>query len=203
MRIYRGSTIVSAICTLIALFFSLVFMGASTPLNVWIENMFIGVFASALLMFFSSIIGYIKEEQRSSKEYLFRLMELKEKVINLETIPLEKTDINEIYTATVEIHNVLINYFYLVDTNFLIPQRKIPRYILNMQMELREFMDETRNALTHICVKRTNKKYMYDDFRADIARFIEMVDNFNASGKKMGIWLELKEKEYASLLKKE
>ena len=43
-------------------------------------------------------------------------MELKEKVINLETIPLEKTDINDIYAATVEIHNVLINYFYLTSS---------------------------------------------------------------------------------------
>ena len=83
----------SIIISSISLVVSLLFICDKRPICIWIENICIGVFASGILMTFSSVVGYIKEEKHLLREYHWKLSELKECAVELVTIPVKESTI--------------------------------------------------------------------------------------------------------------
>lgn len=119
MRIYK---ITFGVNLLISFFFAIVsweFRSAASDCGKWIENISIGIFASALLLVGSSLIGYIVEDHRIRIEYYFKLHSLRSKVLILSTIPSEKNTAENYCNAITEINELLIGYFSMVEQDFI------------------------------------------------------------------------------------
>ena len=64
MAVYKKTIIVSQAITCVSLVLSLGAVQYKEGYGLWFENVCIGIFASGLLMLFSSIMGYFIEEKR-------------------------------------------------------------------------------------------------------------------------------------------
>lgn len=186
---------------------SLFLIYSETPLCIWAENMCIGFFASGLLMTCSSIIGYVNEEERLLREYHWKLSELKEYAMELESIPEKGSSIDTYYYAAKELNILLTNYFAMVDTDFFFISRKKIQKVLEIQTKLQPLKRATASALIKMCKYRCEKMtdtgdryYSVSELRKDIQGFTKMVDNYDDSGKMLAIWLESKEQEYGEIV---
>ena len=73
MSVYKKTIIVSLAITCISLVLSLGAVQYKEGYGLWFENVCIGIFASGLLMFFSSIMGYFIEEKKALREYSWKI----------------------------------------------------------------------------------------------------------------------------------
>lgn len=207
MSIYKKSTIISAIVTVVTLVLSLLFTFCDNKIGVWLENVCIGVFASGLLMLFSSGIGYLVEEQKCLREYCWKIKELKDKIINLQTLPENTSTINEYYDAIMAVNSLLRSYFAIIDNDFFFDGREKIQKLYEIQYKLEPFNKMSSDAA--ICIgqyrtrhvdKNGNRTYPKNKFNEDIQDFMNTLDNFDNSGMPLACWLEEKEKEYSILI---
>jgi hypothetical protein len=210
MSINKNACIVSVTATLFGLIASLVILPFIDILSFyqWLENVCVGVFASGLLMIFSSLIGYRKEEMRTFREYHWKLSELKKAAVALETLPADENDIDNYIDATFNLNNILISYFATVDIDFMFyNQRKKVQKLYEIHKQLELIKTLSGNALLKMYEFRCGtlndegvRKYSFKEFKHDIQDFINALDNYNESGFMLAIWIEKKEQEYGEVI---
>jgi hypothetical protein len=174
----------------------------------WLENVCVGAFASGLLMIFSSLIGYRKEEMRTFREYHWKLSELKKAAVALETLPFYESDINNYIDATFNLNNILMNYFATVDIDFMFyNQRKKVRKLYEIHKQLEKINTLSGNALQKMYEFRCGvlneegvRNYSFKTFKHDIQDFINALDNYNESGLMLAVWIEKQEREYGEVI---
>jgi hypothetical protein len=169
----------------------------------WLENASIGLFASGILMLFSSGIGYRKEEEHTFREYHWKLSELKKISAALETLPVGESNIDDYIEATFNLDGILTEYFAVVDIDFMFKHRKKVQKLYEIHNQLKPLKTFSGNALLKMCEYRCRtlndegiRYYPFNNFKDDIQDFINSVDNYNESGLKLSIWIEKKEREY-------
>ena len=207
LSIYKRTTLLSIIISSIALCVSLLLAYEKSPICVWVENICIGVFASGLLLVFSSILGYFREEKHLLREYHWKISALKECAVELVTIPKNEISNNEFYNAIRNLNTLLTDYFAIIDTDFWCYKRKEIQKLLEIHTKLEPLKHMTSNAFLKLCEYRCGKlndegdrNYSFESFKKDIQSFIDAVDNFSDSGMKLAIWLETKEREYGEVV---
>jgi hypothetical protein len=210
MSINKTACIVAFIVTILGLIISLVILPFQDTMAFyqWLENVCVGVFASGLLMLFSSFIGYRKEEMHTFREYHWKLSELKKAAVALETLPAHERDIDNYIDATLNLNNILRNYFAIVDIDFaLCNRRKKVQKLYEIHQQLEKINTLSGNALLKMYEFRCGKlndegarNYSFKQFKHDIQDFINAIDNYNESGLMLAIWLEKKELEYGEVV---
>ena len=197
----------SIIISSISLVVSLLFICDKRPICIWIENICIGVFASGILMTFSSVVGYIKEEKHLLREYHWKLSELKECAVELVTIPVKESTIYDYYCSTRTLNKLLNDYFSVIDTDFWCHKRNKIQKILEIHTKLEQLKHLSSDAMLKMCEYRCGtlnsageKNYPFYTFKEDIKSFINAIDNYDDSGMMLPIWLETKEREYGEVV---
>lgn len=210
MKIYKITFISNLLISLTFAIVSWEFRSSTSDYGKWIENISIGIFASALLLVGSSLIGYLVEDHKIRIEYYFKLQSLRSKVLILSTIPPEKNTAEYRCNVITEIKELLIGYFSMVEQDFIFYKRRKP--ILKL-LEIQSFLYEYAN-LCHIAEtklreyiantkdKNGNRNYSKEQLRNDIKEFIKATDNFNDSGYPFVFFLDTKINEYHNLITK-
>lgn len=208
MKIYKITFNTSLFISIVFAIVSWGFRSATSSCGKWIENISIGIFASALLLVGSSLIGYIVEDHKIRIEYYFKLYSLRSKVLVLSTIPSEKNTVEERCNIITEINELLIGYFSMVEQDFIFYKLRKPiQKLLEIQSYLYEYSNlchiaETKFREYIACTKdeNGNRNYSKEEFRNDIKDFIKATDNFKDSGDPFVIFLDTKINEYHTLI---
>lgn len=210
MKIYKYTFSASTIISIIFAIVSWNFRSATSDCGKWIENISIGIFASALLLVGSSLIGYLVEDHRVRIEFYFKLHSLRSKVLILPTIPSEKSTAENRCNAITEMNELLIGYFSMVEQDFIFyKHRKSIQKLLEIQSYLYEYSNlchvaETkyREYIADTKDKNGNRNYSKEELRNDIKEFLKATDNFKDSGHPFVIFLDSQINEYHALIAK-
>lgn len=210
MKIYKYTFISNLLISVSFAILSWVFRSSTSDCGKWIENISIGIFASALLLVGSSLIGYLVEEHRIYIEYYFKLHSLRSKALVLSTIPSEQNTAEYRCSIVTEINELLIGYFSMVNDNFIFYKcRKKIQKILEIQTYLYEYSNLCRVAETkyreYIAGTRDqngNRNYSKEKLYDDIKDFLKATDNFKESGLPFVMFLDLKINEYHAFITK-
>lgn len=210
MKIYKITFIASLLTSMAFAIVSWEFRSAASDCGKWFENISIGIFASALLLVGSSLIGYIVEDYRIRIEFYFKLHSLRSKILILSTIPSEKNTAENYCNAITEINELLIGYFSMVEHGFIFSKHRKPiQKLLEIQSYLYEYANLCHTAETKFreyiaCAKdeNGNRNYSKEELRNDIREFINATDNFKDSGHPFVIFLDGKINEYHGLIMK-
>lgn len=210
MKIYKYTFIANFIISITFAIVSWIFRSSTSDCEKWIENISIGIFASALLLVGSSLIGYLVEDHRVRIEFYFKLHSLRSKVLILSTIPPDRnTPENHCNTIT-EINELLIGYFSMVEQDFIFyKHRKSIQKLLEIQSYLykysnlchvaetkyREYIADTKDV-------NGNRNYSREELSNDIKEFLKATNNFEDSGHPFVIFLDTKINEYHALIAK-
>ena len=207
MSIYKKSIKMSLGVTVLSFFVSLIMVSNSNKYGIWIENICVGIFASGLLMLFSSGIGYFMEEEKTLREYCWRIKELKDKVLNLQTLSGTARTTDDYFQAVLNINSLLRSYFAVVDIDFFFRKRRKIQKIYEIHSKLEPFNRESSNAALYMGQYRTQniaengkRTYPQEKYIEDIRDFCNMIDNFQDTGEPLVIWLHHKEEEYSKLI---
>lgn len=210
MKIYKYTFIANFIICIAFAIVSWVFRSSTSDFGKWMENISIGIFASALLLVGSSLIGYLVEDHRVRIEYYFKLQSLHSKVLPLLTIPPDKnTPENHCNTIT-EINELLIGYFSMVEQDFIFyKHRKSIQKLLEIQSYLYKYLNlchvaETkyREYIADTKDENGNRNYSREELSNDIKEFLKATNNFEDSGHPFIIFLDTKINEYHALIAK-
>lgn len=210
MKIYKITFGVNLLITFVFAITSWLFRCSTTDCGKWIENISIGIFASALLLVGSSLIGYMVEDHRVRIEFYFKLHSLRSKVLILSTIPSGKSTAENRCNAITEINELLIGYFSMVEHGFIFyKHRKSIQKLLEIQSYLYEYSNlchvaETKYREYIACTKdeNGNRNYSMEELRNDIKEFLKATDNFKDSGHPFVIFLDSQINEYHILITK-
>lgn len=210
MKIYKITFNTSLFISIVFAIVSWVFRSATSDCGKWIENISISIFASALLLVGSSLIGYIVEDHRIRIEYYFKLYSLRSKVLILSTIPSENNTTENRCNIITEINELLIGYFSMVEQDFIFyKHRKSIQKLLEIQSYLYEYSNlcyiaETkfREYIANTKDENGNKNYSKEELYNDIKDFIKATDDFKDSGDPFVIFLENKIHEYHTFIMK-
>lgn len=210
MKIYKITFITSLLISIAFAIVSWKFRSSTTDCGKWIENISIGIFASALLLVGSSLIGYLVEDHKIRIKYYFKLQSLRSKVLILSTIPSEKNTAENRCNIITEIKELLIGYFSMVDQDFIFYKHRKPiQKLLEIQNYLYEYANLCHTAETKLreyiaCTKdrNGNRNYSNEELRNDIEEFIRFTNNFKDSGHPFVIFLDTKINEYHALITK-
>ncbi len=210
MKIYKITFGVNLIICFVFVITSWLFRGSSTDYGKWIENISIGIFASALLLVGSSLIGYIVEDHRIRIEYYFKLHILRSKVLILSTIPSEKNTAENRCNVITEINELLIGYFSMVEQDFICyKHRKSIQKLLEIQSYLFEYSNlchvaetKLREYIAYTKDENGNRNYSKEELGNDIKEFLKATNNFKDSGHPFVIFLDSKINEYHALITK-
>ena len=207
MSVYKKTIIVSLAITCVSLVLSLGAVQYKEGYGLWFENVCIGIFASGLLMFFSSIMGYLIEEKKTLCEYSWKIKELKDKVLNFQTLSKENQTLDGYFIALSDINSLLRSYFAIMDNDFLFIRRKKIQKLLEIHTNLQPFNTAASEAILYYGQYRTknedengNQVYSFEQFRMDIKEFVRMVDNYQGTEMSLVMWLQKKEVEYSRLI---
>lgn len=211
MKIYKYTLIANFLICIAFAIISWAFRSSTSDCGKWIENISIGIFASALLLVGSSLIGYLVEDHRICIEYYFKLHSLRSKALVLSTIPSEQNTAEYRCSIVTEINELLIGYFSMVEDNFIFyKHREKIQKLLEIQTYLYEYSNLCRVAETkyreYIAGTRDqngNRNYSNTELYNDIKDFLKATDNFKDSGLPFVMFLNTKIEEYhAFILKK-
>lgn len=210
MKIYKYTFIANFIICIAFAIVSWTFRSSTSDCGKWMENISIGIFASALLLVGSSLIGYMVEDHRIRFEYYFKLHSLRSKALVLSTIPSEKNTIEYRCSVVTEINEILIGYFSMVEDDFIFyKRRKGIQKILEIQTYLYEYANLCRVAETkyreYIAGTKDqngNRNYSKEQLRNDIKGFLKATDNFKNSGLPFVMFLDTQIEEYHALIAK-
>lgn len=208
MKIYKITFNTSLFISIIFAIVSWWFRSATSDCGKWIENISIGIFASALLLVGSSLIGYIVEDHKIRIEYYFKLHSLRSKVLILSTIPSENNIAEELCNIITEINELFEGYFSMVEQDFIFYKHRKPiQKLLEIQSYLYEYSNlcyiaeiKFREYIACTKDKNGNRNYSKEELRNDIKDFIKAMDNFNDSGDPFVIFLDNKIHEYHTLI---
>lgn len=130
MKIYKYTFIANFLVCIAFAIVSWAFRSSTSDCGKWIENISIGIFASAVLLVGSSLIGYLVEDHKICFEYYFKLHCLRSKALILSTIPSEKNTAEYRCSVVTEIEELLIGYFSMVEDDFfsISAERKFRSY---------------------------------------------------------------------------
>ena len=96
---------------------------------VWFYFISCGVFSSAVLLMFSSLIGYCIEEKRNCNEYYWNLIKLRSKALVLSTIPQKNNTGNSYYEAVMAVNELLAGFLQLLtEILFLREEKRYRRF---------------------------------------------------------------------------
>lgn len=210
MKIYKYTLIVNFWISLLFFILSLLFCSSESACGKWIENISIGIFASALLLVGSSLIGYLVEDHKMCLEYYWKLQSLRSKVLILSTIPSEKNTAEEYCNAITAINELLLGYFSMAEQDFIFyKHRKKVQKLLEIHSFLFEYSILSKVAETKFreyiaCTKdeNGNRNYSKKELHTDIKAFTKATDNFKESGHPFVIYLDTKINEYHALIEK-
>ena len=82
-------------------------------------------------MFFSSIMGYFIEEKKALREYSWKIKELKDKVLNFQTLSKENQTLDGYFAALSDINSLLRSYFAVMYNDFLFKAKENSKIIRN------------------------------------------------------------------------
>ena len=210
MKVYRYTFQVSFLIVIVFLILSWLLCSSESDVGKWLENISVGVFASALLLVGSSLIGYLVEDEKICNEYYWKLLSLRSKILVLSTIPLEKNVSEEYYNAIAQINELLIGYFAMVEQKFIFWRwRKKIQKLFEIHAFLHEYENLSESAEIHFreyiaAVKDENgkRRYTREDLHRDIMEFCKVTDNYKETGQPFVVFLDLKIREYHALLVK-
>ena len=210
MKIYKYTLIANSWISLLFLILSWLFHSSKSNCGIWVENISIGIFASALLLVGSSLIGYLVEDYKICVEYYWKLQSLRSKALVLSTIPSEKNTAEEYYNAITAINELLLGYFSMVEQGFIFyKHRKKVQKLLEIHTFLYEYSVLSKSTETKFreyiaCTKdkNGNRNYSKEKLHNDIKEFIKATDNFKDSGHPFVIFLDIKINEYHNLIMK-
>lgn len=210
MKIYKITFNTSLLISMAFAIVSWGFRSATSDCGKWIENISIGIFASASLLVGSSLIGYIVEDHRIRIEYYFKLHSLRNKVLVLSTIPTEKNTAENYCNIITEINELIIGFFSMVEQEFIFYKHRKPiKKLIEIQSYLYEYSNlchiaETKFREYIACTKdeNGNRNYSKEELRNDIKEFIKSTDNFKESGYPFVTFLDVKINEYHGLIMK-
>lgn len=173
----------------------------------WLENIFIGIFASSLLILITSCVNYIIEENRSIYSFYWNLSELKSRVLILSTIPVEEKSVQAYYNAIYNVNELFRTEFALFDQNFIFIRRKKIQKVLEIYIALHEYKSSSTVAEQKMREYLANTKnhdgtrtYSSEQFQNDIANFCDKTNNFKNSNKPFVIYIEEKMNELSKYI---
>lgn len=210
MKIYKYTFIANLLISITFAIVSWAFRSSSSDCGKWIENISIGIFASAVLLVGSSLIGYLVEDHKICIEYYFKLHSLRSKALILSTIPFEKNTAEYRCSVITEINELLIGYFSMVEHDFIFyKRRKKIQKILEIQTYLYEYSNlckvaETkyREYIADTKDQNGNRHYSKEELHNDIKGFLKVTNNFKDSGMPFVMFLDTKIEEYHAFIMK-
>lgn len=154
----------------------------------WLSNICAGIFASSLVLVGTSYIGYRIEERERCKEYYWKLVMLKQKVVVLSTLPMNSS-MEDYYNALVQVNELLIGYFAIFNQDFFNIRRKKIQKLLEIHNVLYELKNLSvgaelyfREYIANTKDSQGNKNYEYRRFKEDINEWKLFIDNYNGEG---------------------
>lgn len=181
---------------------------ALTEYGEWFENIATGIFSSAVLLMFSSLIGYCIEEKRNCNEYYWNLIKLRSKALVLSTIPQSNNTGNSYYEAVMAVNELLGGFFATFDQSFVFRRRKKIQKILEIHYALYRYKNLSLDAELYIRqymndMKDENGEKLYnkEKLHKDIKDFCVQTDNFLGEGKPFVIYLDNKIRELQKLIR--
>ncbi len=176
-----------------------------------IKDIFIGVFSSSILIVLTSVIGYLTEEEKLIREYLWKISELKYCSIELQTIPEYGHSDVELYEMYYDkykqMNQILTNYFAIVDVDFFFHRRKKTQIILELQYKLRPLVKITNKAVESLrvyingkCNENGERYYTKELFLRDIGDVAAKINNFEGADKSLTLWIIEKEAEALEII---
>lgn len=173
----------------------------------WLENVFIGIFASSLLCFISACLSYISEEKKSIYSFYWNLSKLKSRALVLSTISDQEKSIKAYYDATYSINELFRTEFALFDQNFIFIKRKKIQKVLEIYTALFEYKNSSTIAEQKMreylsCTKNQDgeRTYSLAQFQYDISDFCNKTNNFNNTNKPFVIYIESKMNELSKYI---
>lgn len=209
--LYKKTTIIISLITIVALAFSLGFVCASSPGGIWVSNISIGIISSGFLLIVTSLVSYLREEEHLKEEFTWKLSELEKRTMELETISLigrtKEQYLEREYVVFTEINSILKSYFAIVDVETFFPKRESIQLILELQNKLYELYKKTNKAVECIRVylnpisnEKGELSYTDEAFKKDMHDITVLLDDFDHSGKSITLWLREKEREYSRIV---
>lgn len=205
MSIYKKTTEISFIITITSLFISFINISKQGVYVVWVNNICFGLLSSGFLTFFSSLVGYLIEEKKTSMEFCWKVKELKDKVLNLQT--LYKTNMDSYIGALMDVNTLLREYFAIWDNDFFFRRRKKIQKMYEIHNLLQLANEKTSDMV--LCAAKYRAKcvdeegslrYTVKQFKDDIKEDEEILFDYYGTGMPLFSWLQEKEKEYSEIL---
>lgn len=209
MKVYKLTFLINFGVSLFFLIISWVLYDSSNDTKMWFSNISGGIFASAILLVGTSVIGYLVEEKRLCLEYYWKLVSLRSKVLILSTLPVEKSSFEDYYNAISQVNELLVGYFAMFEQDFVFFKRrkKIQKILeihnmlyefknlsINAELYFRQYMAGTRNC-------KGQKNYEFTNFKNDIKEFTSFIDDYEGTGQYFILYFDKKIEEYNKLLK--
>lgn len=173
----------------------------------WIINTIIGILSSAIVLFWTSFVGYKIEENKTFSQYYWNLMILKNNILTLNTIEYG-TNMSDFYISLNRINELLSGYFAQVDQAFYFYKiRKKVQQLLKINGILHSLYMESSGAEIHIreymgkhIDEKGERTYTIEQLHTDIKSFCKIIDNYE--GKPFVIYLEKEIEKYRMLIAK-
>ena len=208
MKIYKITLLINLVVSSLFLIISWVLHDSTNHIALWISNISGGIFASAILLVGTSIIGYLIEEQKQCLQYYWKLIALRSKVIILSTLPVGKSSHEDYYNAISQVNELLIGFFAMFEQDFVFykRRRKIQKLLeihtmlfeceklsVNAEICFRQYLAQTKTG-------EGKRQYEFEEFKADINGFIAFIDKYEDTGEPFVVYLDKKIQEYHELL---
>lgn len=205
MSIYKKTTELSFIITIASLFLSFINISKLGNYAAWVNNVCIGLFSSGFLTLFSSLTGYLIEEKKTSMEFCWKIKELKDKVLNFQT--LYNSNMDTYICALMDVNTLLREYFAIWDNDFFFCRRKKIQKMYEIHTLLQLANEKTSDMVLCAtkyrakCVDEEGKlRYTMKQFKDDIKEDEEILFDYHGTGMPLTIWLQEKENEYSKIL---
>lgn len=207
MKIHKLTAQLMILLIMVSLLISYKLVDKTSECMNWLENIFIGIFASSLLILITSCVNYIIEENRSIYSFYWNLSELKSRVLILSTIPVEEKSVQAYYNAIYNVNELFRTEFALFDQNFIFIRRKKIQKVLEIYIALHEYKSSSTVAEQKMREYLANTKnhdgtrtYSSEQFQNDIANFCDKTNNFKNSNKPFVIYIEEKMNELSKYI---
>ena len=207
MKIHKLTAQLMILLIIVSLLISYKLIDKTSGCMNWLENIFIGIFASSLLVLITSCVSYIIEENRSIYSFYWNLSELKSRLLILSTIPVEEKSVQAYYNAIYNVNELFRTEFALFDQNFIFIRRKKIQKVLEIYIALHEYKSSSTVAEQKMREYLANTKnhdgtrtYSSEQFQNDIANFCDKTNNFKNSNKPFVIYIEEKMNELSKYI---
>lgn len=207
LKIHKLTAQLMSFLIIVSLLISYILIDKTSGYMNWLENIFIGIFASSLLVLITSCVSYIMEENRSIYSFYWNLSELKSRVLILSTIPIEEKNVQAYCAALYSVNELFRTEFALFDQNFIFIRRKKIQNVLEIYTALHEYKSSSTVAEQKMREYLANTKkldgtriYSSEQFQNDIADFCNKTNNFKNCNKPFVIYIEDKMSELSKYI---